>query len=556
MASASAQDDAPDARTRTFVYPKRVVWNTPSRMSGGKAASSTENIERLLDRKHGQVCETYFGRSVGTRLVNNGDRPGVVLDFGRELHGGIQIGMSPASDRIGKKLRIRFGESVAEAMSSVGDAKNATNDHALRDFELEVPSFGSIEVGNTGFRFVRLDLVTEGVVGLEFVRAISLMRPMPRLGGFRSSDERLDRIFETAVRTVHLCCQEYLWDGIKRDRLVWVGDMYPEFLAGLSLYLETGYEARCIDFARETTPLPGWMNTMPTYSLWWIISLYEYVCRTGDFAAAEKNLDYLDELVKYYDGFVTETGEITTPGIFLDWQSVNTPDEKYGVRAVAAVAADKAAGLLTAFGKSDVYARKIKGKLSRYPGAPSVKKQAIALSALAGFDAPTGKLTDGGASGMSTFMSWAILNAAHDFVSPGQAMSMCRDYYGAMLDLGATSFFEDFDYDKMKNAAPLTRLAKDGEQDVHRDFGDHCYKGYRHSLCHGWSAGVIDYLFSRVLGIKIPALGGDEVVVSPFVAGGDVSGVLPVPGGRIFVEVRNGKVTVDSDGCVKVRVKR
>jgi hypothetical protein len=22
--------------------------------------------------------------------------------------------------------------------------------------------------------------------------------------------------------------QEYLWDGIKRDRLVWIGDMYPE----------------------------------------------------------------------------------------------------------------------------------------------------------------------------------------------------------------------------------------------------------------------------------------------------------------------------------------
>ena len=475
----------------------------------------------------------------------------VVLDFGKEIAGGVRI----LTKTCGAKLRLRLGESVSETYSDVGSF-GSTNDHALRDGEFFVPDLSDQVFFDSGFRYLRIDAI-EKDAAIKAVAAVSKRVDYERVGKFTHSDERLTRIFDVAADTVTLCMKNgMLWDGIKRDRLVWIGDMYPEFLAGLSLYRETGYAARSIDFARETTPLPGWMNTMPTYSLWWIISLYEYVCRTGDFAAAERNLDYLDELVKYYDGFVTETGEITTPGIFLDWQSVNTPDEKYGVRAVAAVAADKAAGLLAAFGKSDVYARKIRGKLSRYPGAPSVKKQAIALSALAGFDAPTGKLTDGGASGMSTFMSWAILNAAHDFVSPGQAMSMCRDYYGAMLDLGATSFFEDFDYDKMKNAAPLTRLAKDGEQDVHRDFGDHCYKGYRHSLCHGWSAGVIDYLFSRVLGIKIPALGGDEVVVSPFVAGGDVSGVLPVPGGRIFVEVRNGKVTVDSDGGVKVRVKR
>ena len=475
----------------------------------------------------------------------------VVLDFGREISGGVRI----LAKNCNAKLRLRLGESVSETYSDVGRF-GSTNDHAVRDGEFFVPDLSDQTFFDSGFRYLRIDAIENDVM-LKAVVAVSKRVDYERVGKFTHSDERLTRIFDVAADTVTLCMKNgMLWDGIKRDRLVWIGDMYPEFLAGLSLYRETDYAARCIDFARETTPLPAWMNTMPTYSLWWIISLYEYVCRTHDFDAAKRNLDYLYELVKYYDGFVTDTGEITTPGIFLDWQSVDTPDEKYGVRAVAAVAADKAAELLAFFGKSDVYARKMRAKLSRYPGAPSVKKQAIALSAFAGFDAPVQKLTDGGASGMSTFMSWAILNAAHDFVSPGEAMNMCRDYYGAMLDLGATSFFEDFDYDRMKDAAPLTRPAKDGEKDVHRDFGDHCYKGYRHSLCHGWSAGVVDYLFSRVLGVKIPALGSDEVVVSPYVAGGDVSGVLPVRGGRVFVEVKDGKTTVDSDGGVKVRIIR
>lgn len=473
----------------------------------------------------------------------------VVIDFGRELAGGVRI----LTKTSGGKLRLRLGESVSETYSNVGE-HGSTNDHALRDGEFYVPGLSDQTFFDSGFRYLRIDALEKDTT-IKAAVAVSKRAGYERAGKFAHSDERLTRIFDVAADTVTLCMRNgMLWDGIKRDRLVWIGDMYPEFLAGLALYRETDYAKRCLDFARETTPLPAWMNTMPSYSLWWIISLYEYVSRTRDYETARRNLDYLDDLVKYYDGFVTETGEITTPGIFLDWQSVDAPDEKYGVRAIAAIAADKAAELLTFFGRDDKYARSIKTKLARFPGQPAVKKQAIALSLFAGFDAPAAKLAEGGASGVSTFMSWAILSAAHDFASPEAALNACRDYYGAMLDLGATSFFEDFDYDKMKDSAPITRLARAGEKDVHRDFGAHCYKGYRHSLCHGWSAGVIDYLFSRVLGVRFPGLGGDTVVVKPYLGFGDMEGVIPGLGGEVRVAVRGGKVEADSKG-VKIEVR-
>ena len=35
---------------------------------------------------------------------------------------------------------------------------------------------------------------------------------------------------------------------------------------------------------------------------------------------------------------------------------------------------------------------------------------------------------------------------------------------------------------------------KEGQRDIHGDFGAFCYQGFRHSLCHGWSAGVIGFL--------------------------------------------------------------
>ena len=86
---------------------------------------------------------------------------------------------------------------MTEALSSVeAPGTTATNDHAERDFELAVPWLGSVEVGNSGFRFVRVELADGdgGDVPLVAVRAISKYRDLPYLGSFRCSDERLNKL--------------------------------------------------------------------------------------------------------------------------------------------------------------------------------------------------------------------------------------------------------------------------------------------------------------------------------------------------------------------------
>ena len=149
-------------------------------------------------------------------------------------------------------------------------------------------------------------------------------------------------------------------------------------------------------------------------------------------------------------------------------------------------------------------------------------------------------------------MSWAILNAAHDYASPEAAAKMCRDYYGAMLKLGATSFWEDFDMSWLEGAAPVTRLSAAGEKDVHGDYGKYCYKGFRHSLCHGWSAGVINYLQTRVLGVRPVQFGGLSVRVRPCPEYGDMTGVVPVAGGLVKVEVKSGRVGVEASPGIEI----
>ena len=102
-------------------------------------------------------------------------------------------------------------------------------------------------------------------------------------------------------------------------------------------------------------------------------------------------------------------------------------------------------------------------------------------------------LIKGGAEDISTFMSYYILTAIASR-DEKLAVKIMKEYYGAMLELGATTFFEDFDIKWKNNTARIDEYAKPGQNDLHRDFGKYCYEGYRHSLCHGWSAGVIKFI--------------------------------------------------------------
>ena len=83
----------------------------------------------------------------------------VILDFGKEMHGGVRLITNWIYDG-DCKVRIRFGESLGEVNSSIGE-KNAKNAHAPRDFEALIAAYADQTLGQTGFRFVRIDLLED-----------------------------------------------------------------------------------------------------------------------------------------------------------------------------------------------------------------------------------------------------------------------------------------------------------------------------------------------------------------------------------------------------------
>ena len=375
------------------------------------------------------------------------------------------------------------------------------------------------------------------------------MRDRPRLGAFRCSDERLNAFFETALRTVHLCCQDYLWAGIKRDRLVWAGDMHPETMAILSVFGAAPVLPDTLDYLAAVTPPDAWMNTMPTYTLWFIRNLAEWVRYTGDTKFLAKHADYFEQTFDHVlSGMVDGRWRA---GNFLDWPTKHNDDAATaGTQALALMAARDAeflaetAGLAALAGKAAAMAT----ELSRLRPDPHGAKSAAALLALSGLRTPKKMFAEvlgkNGHAGVSTFYGYYVLEAMSCAGEDQRALDTVRDYWGAMLDMGATSFWEDFNLKWTENAFRIDELPVPGKQDVHGDFGEFCYPGFRHSLCHGWSCGPATWCIRHILGIRPLGMGCRRVEARPFLGDLDwAEGAMALPWGdavRIRAERKRG----------------
>lgn len=554
-----------DILTRTYITPKQVFWTS--------SATSVRDAQLLLKPNTGQSDIFASGMC---QLVNKGsDKASVILDFGKEIHGGLKIVISTVSPAKTPVFRVRFGESVSETCSELNtttslvetgsnevmDLKNntATNDHAMRDMELTCPYYGSIEIGSTGYRFVRLDLLTDDMlVNLKEVTAILRYRDIPYEGSFNCSDQRLNDIWMTGAYTVHLNMQEYIWDGIKRDRLIWLGDMHPETSTISYVFGEDESVYSSLDLAVKQYPLPNYFNGMSAYSMWYLIMQYDWYMHFGNIDFLRKHGDYIKGLVDLIDTKVDAEGnDELGGGRFLDWPS--SPNEKgvhSGYRALIVWAMNDAAKLCRILG-DEPQAKKaeaIVARLNKKIMPSNNLKQAEGLMAIAGLKSAEDAakaILEGGPKGFSTFYGYYMLQALAMDGKYAEALDIISKFWGGMLDLGATTFWEDFNLDWVDNVGRIDEFVPAGKKDIHGDFGAYCYPGFRHSFCHGWASGPTAWMSQHVLGIEPLEPGCRKVSVKPHLGNLEwAEGTCPTPMGNIYV-----KHVRQADGSVKSIIK-
>ena len=364
--------------------------------------------------------------------------------------------------------------------------------------------------------------------------------------------------------------QDYLWDGIKRDRMVWIGDMHPEVMTISNVF---GYHAivpKSLDFVRDHTPLPNWMNGISAYSMWWVIIQHDWYMFHGKLDYLQQQKTYLLPLLDLFMSKVDADGkeDIHDKSFrFIDWPSSENPQGVHaGLQALMVLTFEKAAVLCdvlneTAKAKA---CRDMAVKMKKYIPDVNHSKQAASLLALAGI-VPAIKANEeviavGGAKNFSAFFGYYMLQAQAKAGAHEAALNNIRNYWGGMLDMGATTFWEDFNLDEAKTAGRIDEIVPAGKKDFHRDCGAYCYIGLRRSLCHGWASGPTSWLTENVLGIKVTTPGCKVITIEPHL--GDLKfaeGSFPTPYGVLRVKhmkMANGQIKTEVKGPKEIKIVR
>ncbi len=202
-------------------------------------------------------------------------------------------------------LTICWGEHIVDGVvrRKIGDL----------DFSVEIiVGEGITEYVNyfrrLGLRY--LEIHSEDALDIEY----ATVKPCPYPLHFvnrKFTNPLHQRIYDVAVRTLHLCMHEHYEDCPWREQSLYVLDCRNQMLCGYYAFEE--YE-----FARENLHLWGKDNrsdkllsicaptsfdlTIPSFSLHYIIAMYEYARYSGDVSLLKENFLKMQSIIELFEG--------------------------------------------------------------------------------------------------------------------------------------------------------------------------------------------------------------------------------------------------------------
>ena len=69
--------------------------------------------------------------------------------------------------------------------------------------------------------------------------------------------------------------------------------MHPEMLTVRTVFGDIPLMAQTLEYIKNATPLPEWMNGFPTYSLWWLIIVRDWYLYTGSAEFLKENAEFI-----------------------------------------------------------------------------------------------------------------------------------------------------------------------------------------------------------------------------------------------------------------------
>jgi alpha-L-rhamnosidase len=500
--------------------------------------------------------------------LNAKNAPAILLDFGQELAGNLEITSSDASNTV----TISPGESPIEAMQNPWPENS--------DKPIPLVANQILHSTNTGFRFMVIEFgsaqppLANLTQHYSHLKADFIYYPVNYQGSFESSDPLLNKIWYTGAYTTHLCMQEDIWDSAKRDRKRWMGDLTVSGdvinnVFGDRFLMEQTFSRIRADAQRndDETALPQKHvdnaapyndKGLPGYSYAWINQLASFQRHQGDTNYLLRQHDLLVSMLNYIELDLDHDGlfkNLTNGWNFVDWspgfEGQTSPLANLETNLFLVKTLKEAAFLFTEMHdaknakKYEEFAEKerelVRHKLQNPQDATfGDRRQTNAMAIFAGVTTPRESesifenILKPGNPDWKFYMTPYFLNFVNYAMSmtghTQAAMDYLKIYYGEMLALGNGTWFELWDLRWPQKDFHEHMDVKAAGVD-NSDFV---------SLSHGWSAGPTNWLTERVLGIRPTGSGFATVDIDPDLANLTwVKGAVPTPRGLLSVKVEH-----------------
>lgn len=455
------------------------------------------------------------------------------------------------------KCRLFFGETVGEIM----DEKHCEQ---VEFFDLGNCGAHRSETSKA-FRYLRLTGECEEISFEEEYE------PEPVVTRFESEDKELEKIFSVALYTFALCSKEFYLDGIKRDRWLWGGDAYQAYKTADYYRSDTEKMKRCIIALFGKSPVVTYINHIMDYTLYTIISVWEYYLKTKDVAF----LSYIEPIMTEHIDFVLSRTDRDgflykqkNDWVFVDWGLSDTDGEQSFEQILLYVALSSAAEVYGVLGNDGAPFRRraaaLKEKInevfwdeergvyrySRVEGkvAEKASVHANAFAVLYRFaeeekiarikKAIVGETVE---TSITPYMQMYNLACLFESGESAVADKKIRAYWGGMADLGVSTFWETY----VPGETVETSAAMYG-----RPFG--------RSHCHIWGSGPL-YLIPRYyFGVQSVNF-GEEFVAEPNLSLlKNCRITLPLKRGALHIEIGEKTVFIRSSeigGTLKLNGK-
>lgn len=467
----------------------------------------------------------------------------VILDFGKEVFGDIEIGIAGSGKGI---IDIGYGEIIEDGRVKPNRGGLKYTDRLiLRNSKFHWQSFEP-----RALRYMQIEFrQCTRPVAVEYVRVNQLSYPVEQTGSFECSDGLLNEIWRVGAYTTKLCMQDTFITSPRSERAQWWGDARIQSRVAYYAFGDTKLLAQGLrqiaDSQASDGSIPGMYptvnnNIIADYALLWVFSILDYYAFSDDLKLVRQLYPKVRKLLAWFGKYAGEDRLLSNvpARLFIDHADIQREGDVtvlnclyyQGLRVASIIAnvigrqqdaeqyADLATKLRFAINKHlyspnrGLYAEgRINGKLiEKYTSQTNI------MAAL--FDIPDHyqksticrRLLNGTLPQIRTpYFASFLLDVLYSADLHAEALDIIRKKWGPMINAGASTLWEYFTPD-----------------------GD---------MCHGWSACPTRDLLAEYIGIK-PVLGSHRFSIAPHTGGLKwAKGSIATNTGPLTVEWRVGR---------------